>query len=139
MDSLGTYIRTARTKRGIKARDLARQLGISNSYLSDIEYDRRRPAPHLLEKIADALGLPRDDLMARAGYVGPEAEEYLRTNPAAVLLVRTIVRHRLTTPEVAYLFTEIERIVQERGGYEHHPLASQTCTCQQGRRSLFLP
>jgi transcriptional regulator with XRE-family HTH domain len=119
MDSLGSYIRTFRTKRGINARDLARQLGISNSYLSDIEYDRRRPAPHLLEKIADALGLPRDDLMARAGYVGPEAEEYLRANPAAVLLVRTIAHHRLTTPEIAYLLTEVERILRERQGGDH--------------------
>ena len=39
--SLGTLIRDARTVKRITLRELARRMGVSAPYLSDVEHDRR--------------------------------------------------------------------------------------------------
>jgi transcriptional regulator with XRE-family HTH domain len=56
--SFGTYIRSLRLLRGFGLRELARQLGISAPYLSDLEKDKRGAPPvdlvRTIEKILDA-------------------------------------------------------------------------------------
>ncbi|MAY86836.1 MAG: transcriptional regulator [Pseudooceanicola sp.] len=57
-DSLtGTRIRDRRSVAGIRQADLARQIGISASYLNLIEHNRRRIGGKLLINIAQALGV----------------------------------------------------------------------------------
>lgn len=53
--TLGQEIRRLRLKAGLTLRGLARQVGVSAAYLSDIEYDHRRPSDALLRKIANEL------------------------------------------------------------------------------------
>jgi transcriptional regulator with XRE-family HTH domain len=53
-----TKIKIARLERGLRQWDVARQVGISESYLSKIETGRVKPDPNLLEKIAIALDVP---------------------------------------------------------------------------------
>lgn len=55
----GTRIRERRAMGGLKQSDLARQIGISASYLNLIEHNRRRIGGKLLLDIAAALGLSR--------------------------------------------------------------------------------
>jgi transcriptional regulator with XRE-family HTH domain len=52
---IGSKIREARIKMGISQRRLAKQLGISNTYLSDIEVGRTLPSVNTLLKISKAL------------------------------------------------------------------------------------
>lgn len=57
-DSLtGTRIRERRSIKGIRQADLARQIGISASYLNLIEHNRRRIGGKLLIDIAQVLGV----------------------------------------------------------------------------------
>lgn len=53
--TLGQEIRRLRLKAGLTLRGLARQVGVSAAYLSDIEYDHRRPSDALLRKVATEL------------------------------------------------------------------------------------
>jgi transcriptional regulator with XRE-family HTH domain len=53
--SIGKIIRKRRQEIGIKANELAQQIGVSQSFLSNIENDLKIPRFLLLHKIASAL------------------------------------------------------------------------------------
>ena len=59
---MGTRIRQQRREFGMTQSALAKQVGISASYLNLIEWNKRPIAGGLLRKIADALNLATDDL-----------------------------------------------------------------------------
>lgn len=63
---VGTRLREARLKAGLKQADLARSVGISASYLNLIEHNRRRIAGKLLGDLARALQLEAAQLTHRA-------------------------------------------------------------------------
>lgn len=88
--SLGTRIRLARIAKHLGLRELARQVDIAPSYLSDIENDRRTPAEPVLRALAAALDQSLDELMALGGRIGDDAERYVRSTPAAALLLRRL-------------------------------------------------
>ena len=60
----GSRIRERRSIAGLRQADLARQIGISASYLNLIEHNRRRINPALLDRIAGALDIETEDLAA---------------------------------------------------------------------------
>jgi transcriptional regulator with XRE-family HTH domain len=51
-------LRRWRQERGLDARELAQQIGISPSWVSKIERGLGRPKPSLTKRIATALGRP---------------------------------------------------------------------------------
>jgi transcriptional regulator with XRE-family HTH domain len=51
----GLEIKIARIRAGVRAYELAHQLGMSESALSRIETGRKQPSPELAARIADAL------------------------------------------------------------------------------------
>jgi len=55
---LGTAIKSIRKIKGIKQNELAKSIGINNSYLSQIESNNRIPTVDLLDKIAIDLKVP---------------------------------------------------------------------------------
>src|ERR1700722_10039311 len=88
--TLGQFIRDARVASGQSLREFARVLEITPSYQSDIENERRVPSEEVLKKIAGLLSLNYEELMARAGRFGEDAERYLRRNPTAGALFRKL-------------------------------------------------
>ena len=52
----------ARIVKGLSQRGLARESGLGNSYISQIERGLRNPGPKAARKIADALERPFDEL-----------------------------------------------------------------------------
>lgn len=112
--SFGETIRDARLKRELSLRETARELGIAPSYLSDIENDRRIPSEEITRQLAQLLRLKFDDLMARAGRFGEEAERYLRKNPTAGVLFRKLTQGRYAEEELQRLLDEIEKLRRER-------------------------
>jgi len=111
---LGEIIRDARVeaKRGL--RDLARELDITPSYLSDIENDRRVPADDVMRRIATLLNLDFDELMAVAGRFGEDAERYLRRNPEAGKLFRKISEQNLSESDVRKLSQTADELGQKK-------------------------
>jgi transcriptional regulator with XRE-family HTH domain len=56
--SPGVVIKMLRTARGISQTDFAAELGISRTYLSQIEGTTRQPSLNLLKRIAGKLNIP---------------------------------------------------------------------------------
>ncbi len=70
--SIGAVLRQARDVRELPGVDAARAAGISPAYLSKLESDAvKRPSPHVLHQLSEALGLPYADLMRLSGYRVP--------------------------------------------------------------------
>lgn len=112
--TLGDLIRDGRVRKGLSLRALAAQIGKTPSYLSDIENDRRVPAEDVLRDLSSALDLSFDELMAHAGRVGERAERYLRREPAAGRLFRTISEANLRPEEVELLLVQAEELAKKR-------------------------
>ncbi len=80
--TLGEQVRRARGVTGL--RELARQIGITPSYLHDIEHDRRRPSEATWKKLILALpvygGALVDELVRELEHQHPDvyAAVYLR-------------------------------------------------------------
>lgn len=71
MESLGTYLREVRKeKRKLSLREVSKKVGISHSYLSQIENGyRKQPKPYILRALAQELAIDYKTLMQKAGYV----------------------------------------------------------------------
>jgi transcriptional regulator with XRE-family HTH domain len=64
----GATIRALREAIGIQQDTLAAAAGISKGHLSNIESERKQPAPAVLRAIANRLGVPLDAI----SYLVPE-------------------------------------------------------------------
>lgn len=70
--SIGAVLRQARRVRAQSAGDTARAAGISAAYLSKLENDAvKKPSPHVLHQLSEALAVPYADLMRLSGYRVP--------------------------------------------------------------------
>lgn len=113
--SLGKQVRDARVAANQTLRGLARDLGLSPSYLNDIEFDRRVPSTEVLRQIADRLALDVDALLAAAGRVGiaKDAEQYIRETPSAGVLFRRVTTDRLTEDQLQRLIKQVDKMTQD--------------------------
>jgi transcriptional regulator with XRE-family HTH domain len=66
---IGDYIRAQRTKAKISLRELAKQAGVSNPYLSQIERGLRKPSAEILQQIAKGLRISAEVLFVQAGIL----------------------------------------------------------------------
>lgn len=76
--NLGLFIRKCRTDRRMTLRDVEEASGkeVSNAYLSQLEGGKiSKPSPHTLYALANALAVPYEALMERAGYIVPTASK----------------------------------------------------------------
>lgn len=92
-NNFGLYIRTARIDAGIGQRELAKRIGVSPSYLNEIEHSKR-PAPtgNFLHEIKDLLAIDSEELNDLAGMtrngLPPDVEGYLLNNVEIISLLR---------------------------------------------------
>src|SRR5262249_41275715 len=114
--TLGDVIREARVRAKRGLRELARELDITPSYLSDIENDRRVPAEDVLRRIAVLLKLDFDELMALAGRFGERAERYLKRHPEAGKLFRKISEKNLEESDLRKLSDKADELGEKKEG-----------------------
>jgi transcriptional regulator with XRE-family HTH domain len=72
---VGRYIREQRRQAELSLRNLARQAGVSNPYLSQIERGLRQPSAKILKDIAKALRISAETLYLRAGILDQDEHE----------------------------------------------------------------
>jgi transcriptional regulator with XRE-family HTH domain len=60
-------IKKVRQQKKIRQIDLARNAGVSQPFLSDLENNRRGAKDETMQRIADALGVKVKDLIKEAG------------------------------------------------------------------------
>lgn len=69
MSKVGEVIKERRIAKGMSKRALAEKAGVSHSEVHRIENrERQNPSIPILIAIADALGIPQDDILMLAGY-----------------------------------------------------------------------
>ncbi len=106
--TMGDVVREARIAADLTLRELAKKLDVSPSYISDIENDRRVPSEEVTLLLAEALKLNLNDLLARAGRVGDQAQRYLRHHPTAGVLFRRISDKQLPEEQLQKLLRAVE-------------------------------
>jgi transcriptional regulator with XRE-family HTH domain len=72
---VGRYIREQRRQAELSLRNLARQAGVSNPYLSQIERGLRQPSSKILKDIAKALRISAETLYLRAGILDSDEQD----------------------------------------------------------------
>ena len=72
---LGAFIRAQRQLADLSLREMAALTRISNAYLSQVERGLHQPSLTVLRAIADALGLTTEELLAKAGWIQPDAAD----------------------------------------------------------------
>ena len=77
--SPGVLVRNARNAKALTQRDLGAMVGVKASHIAYIESGQRNPSFALLRRLADALGLNRQELLF---LVHPEAK-YLTQAPTS--------------------------------------------------------
>lgn len=86
--TMGGTLRQARVMRELSVVDAARAAAISPAYLSRLEGDAvKKPSPHILHQLSEALGVPYEELMRLSGYrlAGRKPEKHaVRTVSAAL-------------------------------------------------------
>lgn len=61
-EKLGKNLKRIRTEKGISQVDIARSLDVSRGFISNIENGKRNPTLATIAKIAQAIGVPIDEL-----------------------------------------------------------------------------
>jgi transcriptional regulator with XRE-family HTH domain len=90
--SLGQRLRELREGVDLSARELAKRIGVSSPFLSDIELGRRFPSEEVLGKLAAALNVPLEELKQYDNR-GPIADlkRLMDSDPKLGLAFRTAV------------------------------------------------
>jgi transcriptional regulator with XRE-family HTH domain len=88
--SLGKRIKEQRQELGLTVRGFAARIGVAPPFVTDIEADRRRPGPEVLERIASVLSIPLDELQALDPRITPEVKEWMDEQPRVSSLLRRL-------------------------------------------------
>lgn len=62
-EKLGKNLKRIRTKKGITQADIARSLGVSRGFVSNLENGKTNPTLATISKIADAIGVGIEELL----------------------------------------------------------------------------
>ena len=117
--SFGSFIREIRISNDIGQRELAEKIGISASYLNDIEKEKRTaPKTSVIKKLSILLETNNDDLNDLAAIskksVAPDIGEFIESNPKIISLIRTIKDNNLNDNQIAYLAKEANETLTSR-------------------------
>ena len=75
MENYGEYFKAIRGTKGLTLRDVERETGISNAYLSQLESSKiKQPSPIHLFKLASLYEIEYEMLMEKVGYPVPQKE-----------------------------------------------------------------
>lgn len=110
MKTLGERIRELREQKDISLRELAKRLGVSPAFLSDIELGRRFPSAEVLAKIAKELGESVEEL--KKYDTRPPVEELKRlaaANPLMGLALRRVVEKKVSANELIEFLNKEKR------------------------------
>lgn len=99
-------------------RDMAKLLGVSPAYVTDIEYGRRVPSQELLPLMAQAYHLPEAEL--RAGFSRPSEEvvELASANPVTAEKTPEFLRNakNLSPEQWDALIKQAKKLSEEKKG-----------------------
>ena len=112
-DKFGVWLKTTREEHGYSARELAGKIGITASYLCDIEKGNRHAPLNHLDTISQIFNLPERELIylqdlagcSRGYWLG--INEYLANNKGARDAMRAARNANLSDEEFLEIFMQI--------------------------------
>ena len=144
---LGLKLRKLRQEKHLSLSNLAARAGISVSYLSEIEGGRKHPKPEKLIRLAEALGVPYDELVSLqvAGELDPLktflGSEFVREFPFELFGIEPQDLFALVADmpsKSAALFQTFLEIGRTYGVQVEHLLFAALRSYQQLRHNYFL-
>lgn len=109
--AFGPTIRLLRQAKGISLRELARQLGVSPAFLSQIEAGRQHKIPRArIVQVAEMLGVSEAHLLGTARTLHPELMKFMSETPEAAEFMLTAMRSGLMAED----FTQLREIVSDK-------------------------
>lgn len=109
--AFGPTIRLLRQAKGISLREMARQLGVSPAFLSQIEAGRQHKIPRArIVQVAETLGVSEGYLLGTAKQVHPELMTFLSETPEAAEFMVTAMRSGMAGQD----FTNLREIVSDK-------------------------
>jgi transcriptional regulator with XRE-family HTH domain len=111
----GTLVREKRTAKGISLRKFAEMVGVSPTYLSQVEQGNcDPPTAERVKRIAEILGENSDELTALAGRVPEDVQRLLEKHPAC--LAAFIREASELSPDQLQVLTEQARRLRGSSG-----------------------
>ncbi len=91
--TFGQRLRGLRVREGLSQRDLATRVGADYTYISKLEtgHGEARPSVALVRRLALELNTDADNLAILAGHIPDDVMAYLRSGPAAIEAVRSLM------------------------------------------------
>jgi len=86
--TLGEAIRFIREKRDMSLRSLARDVGVSAPFLSDVEHGRR--STDRISEFARVLGCDEEELRRFDARLTPDLREWISSNPRVIAFLREL-------------------------------------------------
>ena len=84
-EKFGWFVRQRREAKGISLRQMAKMIGVSPAYISQVERGRfAPPAEDKVTAIAGILDLDVDELLAVAGKVSSDVTHIIKKNPIEI-------------------------------------------------------
>ena len=109
--AFGPTIRLLRQAKGISLRELARQLGVSPAFLSQIEAGRQHKIPRArIVQVAEMLGVSEGYLLSTARQMHPDLMKFMSENPEAAEFMTTAMRGGLEAEE----FTQLRDLIADK-------------------------
>ena len=107
MKTLGDRIRELRGEKDVSLRELAKKLGLSAAFLSDVELGRRYPSGKVLTRIARELGEKEEELRSHDTRAPLEGLKRLtQLNPAYGIALRKVVNGKVSAEDLMRLASE---------------------------------
>ena len=131
--ALGRRVRHLRKQAGLTLDQLAERTGVSGSHLSLVENARREPRLSLVQRIAEVLGVPVEDLLTgraptRRAELEIEVERFARSEHYASLGLPPLRIGPRTPTEVLEVIAGLEAELRRR-------LEEQAATPEEARRA----
>lgn len=109
--AFGPTIRLLRQAKGISLRELARQLGVSPAFLSQIEAGRQHKIPRArIVQVAEMLGVSEGYLLGTARQMHPELMKFMSETPEAAEFMLAAMRSGLEAED----FTQLREIIADK-------------------------
>ena len=113
-ETFGSFIRSLRIKNKIGQRELAKKIGVSASYLNDIEKNKRTaPKIEFIKKISHYLKADSEILFDLAGSskntLPVDVEEFIKKNKNVLNLLRSLINNKISESEIE----EIEKKINQ--------------------------
>ena len=111
--TIGRYIKKLRVIRNVGQRELARKIGVSASYLNDIENGKRKgPSKEVIKRISHILEANVEYLYDLAGKdakkIPPDIPDIIKSYGDTVKLLRMIKKYDLSSARIRELLEEIK-------------------------------